>query len=80
MITINDFLNKIKWNKNLNPDEYSIFYIDRLTKDLIEIRYNDIKRIKKGFIIIEKDGKEVNIPLHRIKRAKRDNKLVWERE
>ena len=80
MITIKNLLNKIKWDKNLNPNEYYIFYIDRLTKDLIEIRYNDIKRIEKGFIIIEKNSEEVNIPLHRIRRVERNNKLVWERK
>lgn len=80
MLPIKDFLNKIKWDKRLNPDEYSIFYIDRLTKDLIDIKYNNIKRIEKGFIIIKKDGEEINIPLHRIRRVERDKKLVWERK
>ncbi len=79
MQSIKDFLNKIKWDKNLNPDEYSIFYLDRIRKVLIEIRYNDIKKIDKEFIILEKDAEEVNIPLHRIKRVERNKKLVWER-
>ena len=79
MISIINLLNKIKWDKNLNPEEYSIFYLDRITKGLIEIRYNDIKKIEKNFIILEKNNEEVNIPLHRIRRVERKGRLVWER-
>ena len=79
MISILNLLNKIKWDKNLNPEEYSIFYLDRITKGLIEIRYNDIKKTEKSFIILEKNNQEVNIPLHRIRKVKRKNKLVWGR-
>ena len=79
MQTIKDLLNRIRWDKNLNPNEYSVFYLDRITKDLIEIKYNDIKRLEQGFIILEKNNEEVNIPLHRIKRVERKGKLVWRR-
>ena len=79
MQAIKGLLNKIKWDKNLNSKEYSILYFDRIAKSLIEIGYNDIKKIEKGFIIVERDNKEVNIPLHRIKRVERKGKLIWER-
>lgn len=80
MQSIKDLLNKIKWDKNLNPEEYSIFYIDRITKGLIEIRYNDIKEIGKNFIVLERHNEEVDIPLHRIRKVERKGKLVWERK
>lgn len=80
MQPIKDLLNKIKWDNNLKEEEYSLFYIDRITKTLREIRYIDIKKVEDNFIIIEKDDDEVNIPLHRIKKVKRNNKLVWERK
>jgi uncharacterized protein (UPF0248 family) len=79
MQTISELLNKIKWDKNLNPSEYSIFYFDRIRKVLIEIEYNDIKRVDKGLITVEMGRKEVNIPLHRIRRVERKGRLVWER-
>lgn len=79
MQPIRSLLNKIKWDPNLNPDEYSIFYLDRIRKVLIEIEYNDIKKIENEFMILEKDD-EVNIPLHRIRKVKRNKKLVWERK
>jgi len=80
MISILNLLNKIKWDKNLNPEEYSVFYLDRISKGLIEIKYKDIKNIEKNFIITEKNNKEVDIPLHRIRRVERNKKLVWERD
>jgi uncharacterized protein (UPF0248 family) len=79
MISIVELLNKIKWDKNLNPEEYSVFYLDRITKGLIEIKYLDIKKIEKSFIVIEKNNEEVNIPLHRIRRVERNKRLIWER-
>lgn len=80
MISVIDLLSKIKWDKNLNPGEYSLFYADRITKGLIEIMYKDIKKIEKGFMIIERGNEEVNIPLHRVRRVERKGKLVWERK
>ena len=79
MISIIELLNKIKWDKNLNPDEYSLFYLDRIRKVLIKVRYIDIKRIEDNFMILEKDNEKVTIPLHRIRRVERNKKLIWER-
>ncbi|MEW6063120.1 MAG: DUF504 domain-containing protein [Nanoarchaeota archaeon] len=75
MITIKELLNKIKWGLE-NQKEYSLFYIDRITKKLREIRYNDIKDNDAVFITL-KDATQ--IPLHRIVQVKKENKLVWER-
>ena len=32
MISIRDLLNKIKWDKNLNPDDFKIGYEDKILK------------------------------------------------
>ena len=37
MITIEDLINKIKWDEREDPADYSLFYIDRMTKKLVEI-------------------------------------------
>lgn len=79
MISIIDLLNKIKWDKNLNPEEYSIFYLDRISDKLIEIKYKDIKKIEGSFMVLEKDNEETYIPLHRIREVRRNKKLVWRR-
>ncbi len=80
MQPIQDLLNKIKWDKRENPKQYSIFYFDRISKNLIKINYNDIKRMEGSFIIIEKNNEEVNVPMHRIRKVAKNNIVVWERK
>ena len=79
MITIKDLLNKIKWDKNLNPRDFSIYYLDRISKTLKRIKYPDIKKIEGNFIILEREGEETSIPLHRIRRVQQKGKVIWKR-
>src|SRR3989344_1762330 len=65
MMYILDLLNKIKWDKNLNPNEYSIIYLDFAQKK--EIKFTEIKEFNNLTLIIESENKEVEIPLHRIR-------------
>ena len=79
MQPIKDLLNKIKWDKRENPDNYSIHYFDRISKTLIKIVYASIKRFEDNFIIIEKNHEESHIPLHRIREVRKNNIIVWKR-
>ena len=80
MQPIKSLLNKIKWDKREDPEQYSIFYFDRISKNLIELKYNDIKKINGTFIIVERNDEEVNIPTHRIREVRKNNKIVWKRK
>lgn len=79
MITIKDLLNKIKWDKNLNPKDYTLYYLDRISKTLKKIRYSDIKRIEGNFLVIMREGEETRIPLHRIRRVEKKGVVMWQR-
>jgi uncharacterized protein (UPF0248 family) len=80
MITIRNFLNKIKWDKNLNPDDHTIYYLDRISKTLKKVKYSDIIRTEGTFIIIRDDkGEEINIPMHRVRRVTNKKVIVWQR-
>ncbi len=79
MQTIQELINKIKWDKRENPKLYLLYYIDRFSNKLIEIRFSNIKNINDGFITIEKSEEETNIPLHRIKLVKKGNDIIWRR-
>jgi len=72
-----DILNKIKWDKSENPDETFVFYFDRIANKLVKIPFNSIKEIGKSFLTVEKDGEEVEIPIHRVREIKRNEKLIW---
>ncbi len=79
MQPIQDLLNKIKWDKRENPEQYSIFYHDHILNKLIQIPYNKIKRIEDNFMVLDNE-EESNIPLHRIKKVEKNDAVVWERK
>ncbi len=77
MQPIKSLINKIKWDKRENPKDYSLIYIDLGQKK--ELAYIDIKKLEGNFMIIERNGEETEIPLHRIREVKKKNKVVWKR-
>jgi uncharacterized protein (UPF0248 family) len=74
-----DILNKVKWDENENPEDYSIGYEDRISKKIVEIQFTEIKRIEGTFLVVEKDMEEASIPVHRIRVVKKKGTIVWER-
>jgi len=79
MIFIRDLLNKIKWDPKETPGDYFLYYYDRVEKSLKKIEFRNIKEISENFMLVEKDGIEAEIPLHRIKKVVRKGTVVWER-
>lgn len=79
MQPIKELLNKIKWDKRENPEDFSIGYLDRVQNKIIEIGYNEIKKIEGNFLVLEREGEEVYIPTHRIREVKRKGKIIWKR-
>jgi len=79
MQTIKDFLNKIKWDKELNASEFSVYYLDNVSKKFVELKFSDIIRTEGNFIVIIKDFEETYIPMHRIREARQNGKTVWKR-
>ena len=79
MQPIQHLLNKIKWDKRENPQDYQIFYHDRILNKLIRIPYTKIKKIEGSFMVLD-NVDETNIPLHRIKKVMKNNQIVLERK
>lgn len=79
MIPIKDLLNKIKWDKRENPQDYKIFYYDRILDTLLKIPHTKIKRIEGSFMVLDNED-ESNIPLHRVRKVMKNNVVVWERK
>ena len=67
-----DALNRIKWDSTLNKEDFSVCYLDRISKKLIEVRYNELT-VDGDFLIIE----DKSIPLHRIREIRYKGKVVW---
>lgn len=79
MITIKELLNKICYDSREKPEDYVFYYFDRVENKLKELRYDEIKRIEGNFVVVERDGKEVEIPLHRVREVRKKGKVVWKR-
>ena len=79
MISIKDLINKIKWDKRENPEDYVLAYWDSMADKLVEFPYKAIKEISKNFITLEIDGEEKEIPIHRMKLVKKKGEVVWKR-
>ena len=82
MISIKELINKIKWDPDERADEYDIFYLDRVKNKLLKLRMKNILKIEGEFIKISKDSKDKNInfiPLHRIKKVTKKDKVIWSR-
>lgn len=77
MKTAKEVLDKIKWDAKEDAAKYVIAYKD--FESLSEIKFTDIKKIDEGFMIVNINGKETNIPLHRIREIKKDGEIVWQR-
>ncbi len=74
MLTIKQFLNKIKYSGKFETKNIVIYYYDRVLKTLIPINYNDFK-IDGEFIIF----KDKEIPLHRIREIRKKGMIIWKR-
>ena len=79
MIPIKELLNKIKWDKRENPEDYTISYYDRVKKEIIEIPYKKITHISENFMLIDANGEEKMIPLHAIKIVRKKGEQLWKR-
>lgn len=79
MIPIKELLNKIKWDKRENPEDYTVGYYDRLRKEIIEFPFKAIKEIDENFMLVEIKGEEKTIPLHAIKIVRKKGEQLWKR-
>lgn len=74
--TEKDALNRILWDRHLDPSEYEIFYADRFSGRLNRVAFTDIRIVGDYFSRV--DGlSDSLIPMHRIRRITQLGKTVW---
>jgi uncharacterized protein (UPF0248 family) len=79
MIPIQELLNKVRYSPEENPEDYVLFYYDRIEDKLMRLGLAEIKKIEDNFLVLMKEGKRINLPLHRIRKVKKKGKIIWER-
>lgn len=80
MTTIKQLLDRIKWDKSFKPEDFRIYYWDNRAKKLFEVRYVDVKEFGSGTFTVDKNGTNVEIPLHLIRKVTKAGFAFWARE
>lgn len=72
-----NILDLLFWHPNKEIDNTIISYIHRgATGNIKTITGDEIKRIEKGFLVLQDD---IYIPLHRIIKIEYNQNLVWKK-
>ena len=77
-----EFVKKILWSTQENPDDYIIQYYDRVEDKLISLPANKILPLDTnpiGFDVHDEELNTITIPHHRIRRFLKNRNVVWER-
>jgi len=73
-----DWLDKIEWDKNENPSDYSFSYIN--FGEERKISYESIITRDDFAFCLNQDGKLKTIPYHRIRKIFKNDKIVFSRK
>jgi hypothetical protein len=57
--------------------EFTMKYYDNLQKKVVDIAVHDIKHIERNVLTIHSKGKEIFVPIHRIREIHRNGKIFW---
>ena len=83
MITIQELLNRIRWDKAFGEGEFSIGFYDRVEDRILIVHFKEIIFDKEDhfyFRFVDEAGEVHTVPFHRIKEVYRDGQLIWHRE
>ena len=78
MRTAREFLKKIEWDKREDPGQYTVVYLD--FGKPVEMPYQSIVDVSENFMTVLRNGKESDVPLHKIRQIKKQGTVVWQRE
>jgi len=79
---LKNILNGLRWQSNLNPNDYAITYLHRgAPGDVKIIRASDIRSLGKSYFTFKNsmDEEETLIPFHRIIEIRKttDDSILW---
>jgi len=73
-----EILNEIVSRKH-KKERYEVIYFDELANKRISIPHKNIKKIEHNFIVVEEDGREIFIPVHRVHRILENGRTIWKK-
>ncbi|MCU0578964.1 MAG: DUF504 domain-containing protein [Desulfobacterota bacterium] len=83
MISIQDLLSRIRWDKNFGKGSFEIGYFDHVERKIIRVPLQEL-HFEPGnsfsFDLHTAGGEVITIPFHRIREVCRDGLPIWSRE
>ncbi len=71
-------LNELRWHPSKSLEGIDVTYVHRgAPGDRMRIGAMDISRLEKSFFVLEREGREVMIPYHRIVEISRGGEVIW---
>jgi uncharacterized protein (UPF0248 family) len=83
MITIRELLNRIRWDRDYARGDFSVGYYDRLEERIILVPFATLEFDPDdhfSFRLVDADGQDHTIPLHRVYEVYHNGECIWRRE
>ena len=83
MKTVQEILNRIRWDEEFAKHKFILAYYDRLQKDLITVDFTELQFLPDDhfcFYVVDALGETHSIPYHRVRDILCDDELIWHRE
>ncbi len=83
MQTIEELLNRIRWDPQFGRGEFEIAYWDRVEKRAIRVPLERLETVAGdhfAFEVIDRLGVVHSVPFHRVVDVFRDGERIWHRE
>ena len=82
MMTIEELLNRIRWDQEFGKGDFEIGYEDHIEQKVIRVQFQKI-RFKEGnhlsFQVESAVGEVQTIPFHRVREVYKNGSLIWNR-
>lgn len=81
MIPIHELLARIRWDPEFGRGEFEIDYVDHLEQELVRVPLREVEVLPgHAFIrLTDAEGREHEVPLHRVREVCRDGVVIWRR-
>jgi uncharacterized protein (UPF0248 family) len=83
MRTVQEILNRIRWDEDFAKHKFKIAYYDRLERELVTIDFSELQFSPDdhfSFYLVDALGETHSVPYHRVKEIYSDGKIIWHRE
>jgi uncharacterized protein (UPF0248 family) len=83
MIPLPDLLARIRWDSAFGDASFVLGYYDRVENRIIRVNLREVRvdpDNRSMLDIMDEEGMEHSVPLHRVKDVFRNGELIWHRQ